>query len=89
MGSTATAVLVVMLLAFALSALVWHLRRAARHTNRILREIHERAETARQVDDLELLYSLPAYEPADPELDAGCDRLWDEVRREQQKGETP
>lgn len=39
-----------------------------------------------ELDELELLYSLPAYDPA---LDAGCERLWDAVRDEQhnQKGD--
>ena len=42
-------------------------------------------EGAREVDELELLYSLPDYDPAWES--AGCERLWDAIRDEQQKGE--
>lgn len=44
--------------------------------------------TAREVeeaDQLELLYLAPAYGETD--LNAGCERLWQAVRDEQQKGE--
>lgn len=41
-------------------------------------------EGAREVDELELLYSLPAHNPV---WDAGGERLWDAIRDEQQKGE--
>lgn len=44
--------------------------------------VREQAETTRQVDELELLYSLPAYDPA---WAAGMERLWDAIRDEQQK----
>ncbi|MBC2903196.1 hypothetical protein [Streptomyces cupreus] len=36
----------------------------------------EQAAAAREVDDLELLYSQPAYDPA---WNAGPERLWDAV----------
>jgi hypothetical protein len=42
------------------------------------------AEGAREVDELELLYALPAH---DPVWEAGCERLWDAIRDEQQKGD--
>lgn len=38
-----------------------------------------------EADPLELLYLAPAF---DAELDAGCARMWDAIRDEQQKGET-
>jgi hypothetical protein len=44
----------------------------------------ERAQVlaaAREVDELELLYAMPACNPA---WDAGRERLWDAVRDEQQ-----
>ena len=45
--------------------------------DRIVREAHQRAQVAHEIDDLELAYSLPAYDPA---WDAGRERLWDAVR---------
>ncbi|MDX3520767.1 hypothetical protein [Streptomyces scabiei] len=60
------------------------LRAALRH-RRDRPDVHEQAGVAREVDDLELLYGMPAYDPA---WNAGFDRLWDAVRDEQQKGDT-
>ena len=37
-------------------------------------------------DECELLFTMPAYQPADPELEAGCDRLRAALRNERQKG---
>lgn len=64
--------------------LVCRLRRAAATRDRLIRETHERADAAREIDPLELAYSLPAYDPA---WDAGRERLWDAVRDNQHKGE--
>ncbi len=47
--------------------------------DRIIREAHARAATAREVDDLELAYSLTAPDPA---WDARRERLWDGIRDE-------
>lgn len=44
----------------------------------------EQATAAREIDELELLYSQPAYDPA---WNAGLERLWDALRDEQQKGD--
>jgi len=87
------------------------LRRAMRHESerdRIIAASCLSPEAAREVDDLELLYSLPDYDRAtaavddgltqifeqlgpppayDPELDAGCERLWDAIRDDQTKGD--
>ncbi|WP_406417949.1 hypothetical protein [Streptomyces sp. NBC_01614] len=71
----------------AAAALVWQIRRALRHESmqdQIVRETRERAEAAREVDDLELLYSMPAFDPA---WDAGRERLWNAIRDEQTKGD--
>ncbi|MFI5687842.1 hypothetical protein [Streptomyces sp. NPDC051636] len=82
--STATAVLITAaVLAFSLPAAYWQIRRAQRHESvrdRIIRESCEYAGLAAQVDDLELCWDLPAYQRPDPDLDAGCDRLWDAIR---------
>lgn len=45
--------------------------------DRIIREAHQRAVVAHEIDDLELAYNLPALDPA---WDAGRERLWDAVR---------
>ncbi|NUP75771.1 MAG: hypothetical protein HOQ07_14170 [Sinomonas sp.] len=39
-------------------------------------------------DECERLYAMPAYQPDDPELTAGCDRLRNAIRGEEKKGET-
>jgi hypothetical protein len=54
-------------------------RRRPLERDRIIREARERAAAAREVDDLELLYNLPAYNPA---WEAGRERLWNAVRDE-------
>lgn len=80
MSTLAAALTVAALLGFSLAATVWQIRRAVRHEstrNRLIREAHERAAAARETDGLELLYSLPAYDPA---WDAGRERLWNAVR---------
>jgi hypothetical protein len=59
-------------------------RRRKSERARLIREARELVAAAREVDELELLYSVPAYDPA---LDAGCERLWDAIRDEQQKGD--
>lgn len=86
--STPTAALIVLaVLAVGLPAAYWQIRRACDYESdrdRIVREAHERARAAAQLDDLELAYSLPAYDRA---WDAGVERLWNAVRDEQQKGE--
>jgi hypothetical protein len=64
------------------------IRRAQRHDAARDRIIHASVlstEGAREVDELELLFSLPAH---DPVWEAGCERLWDAIRDEQQKGES-
>jgi hypothetical protein len=64
------------------------IRRAQRHDAARDRIIHASVlsvEGAREVDELELLYSLPDY---DPVWEAGRERLWDAIRDEQQKGES-
>ncbi|MEU1448714.1 hypothetical protein [Streptomyces mirabilis] len=85
MSTTTAALIVFALLAFALVAAYWQIRRACDYESdrdRIVREAHEQAHTAAEVDDLELTYSLPAYDPA---WAAGVERLWDAVRDEQNK----
>ncbi|NUS22722.1 MAG: hypothetical protein HOV92_00640 [Streptomyces sp.] len=87
MSTTHAALIVAAVLAVALPAAWWQIRNAQRHQferDCIIDAAHERAERAAQLDDLELAWSMPAY---DPELNAGCDRLWDAIRDEQQKGE--
>lgn len=87
--STATAVLAVLaFLGFLGAAACRQLRAAGRQTDRIIRETLDGADLAAQVDDLELLWDVPAYQQPDPDLDAGCDRLWDAIRDEQQQGGT-
>lgn len=57
-------------------------RRARRHDSerdRIIRASLLTPEAAREVDDLELLYSQPAYDKA---WDAGRERLWGAIRDE-------
>lgn len=58
---------------------VWARRgvRVGSGRDRLMCEAHERAEAAREIDELELLYDLPAYDPA---WDAGRERLWDAIR---------
>lgn len=61
-------------------------RRRPLERDQIIAAAVDRA-AARELDQLELLYSLPAYDPA---WDAGCERMWDAIRDEQQnqKGDT-
>jgi hypothetical protein len=54
-------------------------RRRPLERDRIVREAREDA-AAREVDALELLYDLPAYDPA---WEAGLERLWNAARDEQ------
>lgn len=60
---------------------VWQVRCALREPlerDRLIRAAHERAAVAREVDDLELLWTLPAY-------GTGLDRLRQAIRDEQKK----
>jgi hypothetical protein len=71
-----------------LPALYVQIRRNMRNESqrdRIVREAHARAVTAREIDDLELAYNLPAMDPA---WDASRERLWDAVR-DNQNGDQP
>lgn len=80
------AILVVALLAGAVPVTRWQARRARRHDSVrdcIIRQSLLDPDAAREVDDLELLLSLPAYDPA---WDAGRERLWD-AARDKQKGD--
>lgn len=80
MSSLAAFAVVVAVLAVSLPAAYWQIRRAQRGEStrdRIVREAHERAESAREAEDLERIYSLPVYDPA---WEAGLERLWDAVR---------
>jgi hypothetical protein len=86
MSTLSAALTVVAVLAFSLPAAYWQIRRAMAEEStrdRIVREAHERAETARLLDGLELAWSLPAY--TSPDLDAGCDRLRQAIRDQQQE----
>jgi hypothetical protein len=65
--------------------LVRHCRTSDRRRAQFIRDLGAQpTAVAREVDELELLLSLPAYDAA---LDAGCERLWDAIRDEQNKGE--
>lgn len=87
MSLSAAALIAVLVVAVApiVRVLVRRAREAHAQCDRILAESCPPSVLA-EVDDLELLYSLPAYDPA---WDAGCERLWDAVRDEQnhQKGD--
>lgn len=80
---------------FGTGLLVLRARRRESERARIVRESQVRtwseeaqrwvtwpSTTRAELAELELLYALPAYDQA---LDAGCERLWDAVRDEQQK----
>lgn len=70
------------LLAFSLAAAYWQIDRARRHEamrDRIIRAANEHAEAAREVDDLELLYSLPDYDRAAAVIDEGLSGLFEEL----------
>lgn len=85
MSGTVARAFVAVVFVLSLPVACWQIRHAWRHElerDRIIREAHEQAEIAREVDRLEVLYSLPAFDPA---WDAGCERLWDAIRDEQQK----
>lgn len=53
------------------------IKTAESHHDRIVREAHERANLARDLDDMELVRSLAA----------GCEQLRDAIHNEQQEGE--
>jgi len=53
--------------------------RAAHRRRRNRTSIHERADIAREVDDLELIYALPAYDRAAIAVDEGLTRLFEEL----------
>ena len=62
------------------AVLAWQTRQALREPlerDRITAAADERAADAAALDDLELIWSMPEY---DPELDAGCDRLRQAIR---------
>lgn len=62
------------------AVLAWQTRQALREPSQRDRSItaaHERGAAAAAVDDLELIWSMPAF---DPDLDAGCDRLRQALR---------
>lgn len=85
--STTTAAAALTVIAFFVSSVTAAyllIRRAMRHEARHHQFLREQAETTRQVDELELLYSLPAHDPA---WAAGMERLWDAIRDEQHKEE--
>lgn len=85
MSTAEAAAIVAAVLLFSLAATYWQIRRAMRHESRRDQFMHEQAEAAREVDDLELLYSMPAYDPA---WEPGMERLWDAIRDEQaQRGD--
>lgn len=86
MSTIATALVVIVIISAAgtYAVLRWAV---PAESDRMIRETHERADVAREIDALELAYALPSYTPPDLELDAGCERLWDAIRDEQQKGE--
>lgn len=70
-----------------LPASVALVRRARRHDSvrdRIIRASLLSPEAAAEVDDLELLYGMPAYDPA---LAEGCERLWDAIRDTNTEGD--
>lgn len=53
-------------------------RRRPLERDRIICEARERAAAAREVDDLELLYNLPAYNPA-AAIDDGPNELFEQL----------
>lgn len=80
MSDLTAAAIVALLIGFALAAVCWQARRAQQADSgrgRIIREAHQRAVMAREIDELELIYDLPAYDPA---WDPGRERLWDAIR---------
>lgn len=81
MNTTAAALTVAAVLLVGLPAAYWRIKRAEAVCDRLIRE---RADAARETDDLELAYSLPAYDPA---WEAGMERLWNAIRDEQTKGD--
>lgn len=76
-GAIVTAVVVV-------PVAVVQCRRALRHEARRARFLREQAAAVREVNELERILGLPAYDPA---WDAGRERLWDAVRDAQHKGD--
>lgn len=96
MSTIEAAAIVAAVLAFSIPAAYWQLRRARREDqerDRIIRGANvsvprvpaasdnwPSADVATQ-DALELIWSMPEF---DPELGAGCDRLWQAIRDEQQ-----
>lgn len=93
-------VIVIALLAFALAAGIWKASRALRHASEQVQRIdeecanvpaapdNERGVRLDWADECALIYAMPAPKSADPELEAGCARMWAAIRNEQQKGET-
>jgi hypothetical protein len=85
MSTLEAALIIAAVLVVGLPVTYVQIRRAQRHDSerdRIIRASLLTPEAAREVDDLELLYSQPAYDKA---WDAGRERLWDAVRDNQQK----
>lgn len=82
MSTLEAALIIAAVLGVGLPVTYVQIRRARRHDSerdRIIRASLLTPEAAREVDDLELLYSQPAYDKA---WDAGCERLWDAIRDE-------
>jgi Flp pilus assembly protein TadB len=83
--STLVATLILLaVLGFSLTALFWQIGRARRvesERDRIIREAHQRADQAREWDDIALAWDLPAY--TGPEPAAALERLRQDINDQQ------
>jgi hypothetical protein len=69
------------------------LRQACRTVDDALSDVPPAVDTRHgtntaALDARELLWGLPAYTPPDPELDAGCDRLWDAITEHRKENDS-
>jgi hypothetical protein len=88
-SSNASAAIVICLLVFGLVAVIWQARRALCRASEQVDHILDADRTGHipaapdnepgtnlaDHDECELLWSVPAHTPRDPDFDAGCDRL--------------
>lgn len=79
MSTTAAAVTVIAFFVFSVTAAYLLIRRAMRHEARHHQFLREQADTAREVDELELLYSLPDYDRASAAIDEGLSHLFEQL----------
>jgi len=76
------ALTILALLNISLPALYCHLRRATAAEAVLNREAHERADAAAELDDLELAWNLPDY---NPDLAAELERLRNAIREHREE----